>query len=158
MNKLLTRHISIVFIIFITACSYKPIFIGKDYNFEINEITLTGEKDINNIIKNKLNSIKKNSQSDKTNYDILINTKKIREIFSKDTKGDPSKFDIILTTDYEVKENGKLVLKRTIESNNTFNNDTDKFQLEQNEKMIVENLSEKIGDEIISSIINLNDN
>ena len=57
-----------------------------------------------------------------------------------------------------MKENGKLVFKRTTENNNTFNNDTDKFQLEQNEKMIIENLSEKIGGEIISSIINLNDN
>jgi len=57
-----------------------------------------------------------------------------------------------------VKENGKLIFERTSENNNTFNNDSDKFQLEQNEKMIIENLSEKIGGEIISSIINLNDN
>jgi len=59
MNKLLTKHIPILLLIFITACSYKPIFSGKDYNFEITEIILTGEKDINNIIKNKLNTIKK---------------------------------------------------------------------------------------------------
>ena len=57
-----------------------------------------------------------------------------------------------------MKENGKLIFERTSENNNTFNNDSDKFQLEQNEKMIIENLSEKIGGEIISSIINLNDN
>ena len=158
MNKLLTKYITILFLIFITACSYKPIFSGKNYSFEINEITFTGEKDINNIIKNKLNTIKKNSQSEKIKYDIFVNTKKIREVFSKDSKGDPNKFNIILITKYEVKENGKLVFKRTTENNNTFNNDTDKFQLEQNEKMIIENLSEKIGGEIISSIINLNDN
>ena len=41
---------------------------------------------------------------------------------------------------------------------NIYNNESDKFKLEQSEKIIIENLSEKISDNIISSIINLNDN
>ena len=49
-------------------------------------------------------------------------------------------------------------LKETIKQKNIYNNESDKFKLEQSEKIIIENLSEKISDNIISSIINLNDN
>ena len=52
----------------------------------------------------------------------------------------------------------KLLFKNKIEKNNIYNNESDKFKLEQNEKIILENLSEKISDNIISSIINLDDN
>mgnify|MGYP004031760179 FL=1 len=42
--------------------------------------------------------------------------------------------------------------------NNLYNNVTDKFELERNEKIILQNLSEKISEIVISSIMNLNDN
>ena len=45
-----------------------------------------------------------------------------------------------------------------IEKKNIYNNDSDQFKLEQTEDIILKNLSESIGDTIISSIINLDDN
>ena len=54
--------------------------------------------------------------------------------------------------------NEKLLLKKELIKNNVYNNDIDKFNLEQNEKIILENLSQKISETIISSIINLDDN
>ena len=50
------------------------------------------------------------------------------------------------------------MLVKTITKNNIYNNVVDKFKLEQNEKIIIENLSEKISEIIISSMINLDDN
>ena len=55
-------------------------------------------------------------------------------------------------------ENGKIILERKIEKSNIYNNKSDKFELDQNEKNITNILSEIISDNIISSIINLNDN
>ena len=49
-------------------------------------------------------------------------------------------------------------MSKKIKKNNIYNNATDKFELEQNEKIIIENLTEKISEIIISSIINLDDN
>ena len=49
-------------------------------------------------------------------------------------------------------------IKKEIEKNNIYNNDSDKFKLEQTKKLLLENLSENISDIIISSIINLDDN
>ena len=158
MNNFFLRYLAVFSIIILSACSYKPIFSEKNYNFEINEITFSGEKYINRIIKNKFDLIKKDNEQSEKKYNLLIDTNKKKIIISKDSKGDPLKFDMIVTTYYEINYEEKLLFKKEVIKNNVYNNNVDKFKLEQNEKIILENLSEKISETIISSIINLNDN
>lgn len=158
MNKKLKRYISLFFIITLTSCSYKPIFSEKNYNFEINEILFTGEKYVNRIIESKFNLIKEEQSKNKKKYNISIQTKKEKLIVSKDSKGDPLKFDLVVSAYYEISNNGKLLLNKRIQKNSIYNNEIDKFKLEQSEKIILDNLSKKISETIISSIINLDDN
>ena len=158
MSKELKRYISLFFIITLTSCSYKPIFSEKNYNFEINEILFTGEKYVNRIIESKFNLIKKEQSKNKKKYNISIQTKKEKLIVSKDSKGDPLKFDLVVSAYYEISNNGKLLLNKRIQKNSIYNNEIDKFKLEQSEKIILDNLSKKISETIISSIINLDDN
>ena len=158
MSNFFLRFLVVFFITVLSACSYKPIFSENNYNFEINEIIFSGERYVNRIIKNKLGLIKKEKDQDKKKYNLLINTNKKKLIVSKDSKGDPLKFDLIITTYYEINYEEKLLFKKEVIKNKVYNNDIDKFKLEQNEKIILENLSEKISETIISSIINLDDN
>ena len=158
MNNFFLKSLTVFFILILSACSYKPIFSEKNYNFEIGEIIFSGEKYVNRIIGNKLDLIKKNKDQDKKKYNLLIQTDKEKLIVSKDSKGDPLKFDLIIKTYYEINYDKKLLFKKEIIKNNVYNNEVDKFKLEQNEKIILENLSEKISENIISSIINLDDN
>tara|TARA_A100001011_G_scaffold328592_1_gene353377 strand:+ start:2141 stop:2620 length:480 start_codon:yes stop_codon:yes gene_type:complete len=159
MNNFLLRYVPIFLIIILPACSYKPIFSNNNYNFEINEIIYSGNKHINRIIKSKLDLIKKEKkEKGKKKYDLLIQTNKEKLIVSKDSKGDPLKFDLIIKVYYEINHEKMLIFKKEVIKNNVYNNDVDKFKLEQNEKIILENLSEKISENIISSIINLDDN
>ncbi len=158
MNKKLKRYISLFFIITLTSCSYKPIFSEKNYNFEINEILFTGEKYVNRIIESKFNLIKEEQSKNKKKYNISIQTKKEKLIVSKDSKGDPLKFDLVVSAYYEISNNGKLLLNKRIQKNSIYNNEIDKFKLEQSEKIILDNLSKEISETIISSIINLDDN
>ena len=158
MNKFYIKYVSVILLFTLTSCSYQPIFSQKNYNFEIDKIKYSGEKQINNIIKNKLNLIKNNEGQGKKKYNLTINSYKERLIVSKDSKGDPLKFELIVTINYEVAHNDNLLLVKTITKNNIYNNVVDKFKLEQNEKIIIENLSEKISEIIISSMINLDDN
>ena len=158
MTNFFLRYLTVFCMIILSACSYKPVFSEKNYNFEINEIIFSGEKYINRIIKNKFDLIKKDKEQGKKKYNLLINTNKKKLIISKDSKGDPLKFDMIVTTYYEINYEEKLLFKKKVIKNNVYNNNVDKFKLEQNEKIILENLSEKIGETIISSILNLNDN
>jgi len=158
MNKTLAKFVLVFMILGLTSCSYNPIFSEKNYNFEINEIVLTGEKDINKILREKFNRIKNNQNLEKKEYKLLINSKKERNIVSKNSKGDPLKFELIINVQYEIIFNENLILKKTIEKNNIYNNDSDLFKLEQSEKIIIDNISGNISDKIISSIINLDDN
>ena len=158
MNKYYTKLTFIISVFLLTSCSYKPIFSEKNYNFEINKVDYIGERQINNIIKNKLNLIKKDEGLEKKKYNLKINSYKEKLIVSKDSKGDPLKFELIVSTDYIVEFNNSLLMSKKIKKNNIYNNATDKFELEQNEKIIIENLTEKISEIIISSIINLDDN
>ena len=158
MNKKLKRYIPLFFIITLTSCSYKPIFSEKNYNFEINEILFTGDKYVNKIIESKFNLIKEEQSKNKKKYNISIRTNKEKLIVSKDSKGDPLKFDLVVSAYYEISNNGKLLLNKRIQKNSIYNNEIDKFKLEQSEKIILDNLSKKISETIISSIINLDDN
>ncbi len=158
MSKELKRYISLFFIITLTSCSYKPIFSEKNYNFEINEILFTGDKYVNKIIESKFNLIKEEQSKNKKKYNISIRTNKEKLIVSKDSKGDPLKFDLVVSAYYEISNNGKILLNKRIQKNSIYNNEIDKFKLEQSEKIILDNLSKKISETIISSIINLDDN
>ena len=158
MNKILVKPIILFLLFSITSCSYKPIFLEKKYDFQIREISLVGDKDINRTIQNKLKFIKNNDSKDKKSYTININSTKNREIVSKDSKGDPVKFEINVLVEYKILNNNNTLLDTKIEKKNIYSNDSDPFKLEQTENIILQNLSESVGDAIISSIINLDDN
>mgnify|MGYP000328590088 FL=1 len=108
MNKILNKIIIFFLLFIITACSYKPIFLEKSYDFEIKEIFLTGDKDINRTIKNKLKFIKNNQNKSKKSYNINIESTKNREIVSKDSKGDPVKFEIHIFVQYKIINNSNI--------------------------------------------------
>ena len=158
MIKILVKTIILFLLFGITSCSYKPIFLEKNYDFQITEIFLIGDKDINRTIQNKLKFIKNNDSKNKKSYTININSTKNREIVSKDSKGDPVKFELIILVEYKIINKNNILLDNKIERKNIYNNDSDQFKLEQTEDIILQNLSESIGDNIISSIINLDDN
>ena len=158
MNNIFIKTITFFFIIGLSACSYKPIFSEQNYGFEIEKIILNGEKDINRIINSKLKSIKSDGEIKKEKYTLVIQSKKNREIVSKDSKGDPLKFKMVISIEYKLSKKGNLILSNKIEKDDVYNNDSDKFELEQTEDIILEKLTGSISDSLISSIINLNDN
>ncbi len=158
MNNIFIKTLTFFFIIGLSACSYKPIFSEQNYGFEIEKIILNGEKDINRVINTKLKSIKSDGRIKKERYTLEIQSKKMREIVSKDSKGDPLKFKMIILIEYKVSKEGNLIFSNKIEKNNVYNNDSDKFELEQTEDIILEKLTGSISDSLISSIINLDDN
>jgi len=158
MNKIFIKILIFFFIFGLNSCTYEPIFSEKNYNFEINEIIFSGEKEINKIIENKFKLIR-NKQNLKVNkYNLEIFSKKERKEISKDSKGDPLKFEMIILVEFKVTQNGSLILQKEIKKNNIYNNDNDLFELERSERNIIQNISSNISDIIFSSIINLNDN
>ena len=157
MNKIFNKNIFLISLFLLTSCTYEPIFSNKDYGFQLEEINFVGDREINRNIKNKLNLINTSNNNLNKKFILLINSEKERRIISKDSKGDPSKFELILKAYLEISDNSKILLKREIEKNYIYNSESDKFKLEQNEDIIIQNLSDKISEVIISLIMNLDD-
>tara|TARA_B100001559_G_C16450040_1_gene598802 strand:+ start:526 stop:1002 length:477 start_codon:yes stop_codon:yes gene_type:complete len=158
MNRALIKTSLIFLILGLTSCAYSPIFSEKNYNFEISGISFTGEKQINKVIENKFKLIRNNQSIKNKKYNLEINSNKKRNVISKNSKGNPLKYEMVISVDYKIIYNGNLLLKKEIEKENIYNNVSDLFELEQSEKIIIENISANISDIIFSSIINLDDN
>ena len=158
MNNFLAKPTIFIAFLLIYSCSYEPIFSSKNYNFGINNMEFAGEKEINRVIKNKLELVKKINKDSENKYNIDIETKKFRKIVSKDSKGDPEKFEFEVVVSLKVLSKKRILINKEIEKSNIYNNDADKFKLEQKERIIINNLSRIITDNILSVIINLNDN
>ena len=81
----------------------------------------------------------------------LSTTKEIN-IISKDSKGDPAIFELIINVNYNVERKEKILFQKNISKKTTYNNISDKFELDSYEKNIINNLSIDISDRIIFSI------
>ena len=132
----------------LSSCAYKPVLINKNYSFSINIVKADGNQKINSKISNNLNYLK----GEKIKYDLILSSNKEKNILSKDSKGDPSIFEIIINVNYSVKKDDNILIVNKINRKTTYNNITDKFELESYEKTIIDNLSKNISDKIIFSI------
>tara|TARA_B100001996_G_scaffold89211_1_gene66166 strand:- start:1322 stop:1780 length:459 start_codon:yes stop_codon:yes gene_type:complete len=152
MNKIL-NYILILFLFGLLSCDYKPILSYKNYQFSINANNISGDDKINSIIINKFNNLKGN----KKEYYINLTSTKEKKIISKNAKGDPVIFELIINVNYEVQRNDKILIKNNVIRKTTYNNISDKFELESYEKTIINNLAINISDRIMFSISELNE-
>ncbi len=152
MNKVL-NYILIFSLFVLLSCDYKPILSDKNYKFSVNVNKLNGDEKINTTIINNFYYLKDKEKK----YDLDLSTIKEKNIISKDSKGDPSVFELIIKVNYIVKKDGKTLIVNNINRKTTYNNIADKFELENYEKNIISNLTRNISDKIISSISEINE-
>jgi len=156
MIKFLKIYLILLLVILITGCSYKPILSKQNYDFSVEKVELNGDKEVNYIIKERLINLK--NQNTKNKYYVQIETSKIKNIISNDSKGDPSKLEIIISSTFQISNSEKLLITRNVKMKNIYNNNSDKLKLKKYELFIINDLSQKISDSIISTIVNINDN
>jgi len=140
-------------LLLLSSCAYKPILNNNNYNFSINTNKINGDQEINSIIIKEFYNLKGKERK----YDLTILSAKEKNIISKDSKGDPSIFELVINVNYSVNKDGKTIIENEINIRSTYNNITDKFELENYEKTIINNLSKNIADRIIHSISELNE-
>ena len=155
MIKCFKIYLILLLVTLITGCSYKPILSKQNYEFSIEKLEFIGEKQVNNFIEKNLKNFKK--ENSKNKYFLQIKTSKLKNIISNDTKGDPSKLEIIIVSNYKISNSEKVLFEKKLKVKNNYNNISDKLKLKKYESIIIENLSQNISDNIISSITNIND-
>ena len=133
------------------SCGYEPIYskkqINSNYNFSINTINYIGDNKVNQILKNKL---KKNLNKEKksTEFNLNFNSRVEKTVTSKDKKGNPIRFSIKIITKLEVFESKILKGEKNFEEKFEYNNRSNKFNLKQYEKNIIDNLTSELSDKI----------
>ena len=152
MNK--TKHyIFILFLFFLSSCGYKAVLNNQNYQFSIKVDKINGDQKINSQIINNFEKLKENEKK----YYLSLSSNKEKIVISKDLKGDPSIFELIINVNYTVKKEGEILINNKLNKKTTYNNITDKFELENYEKTIVDNLVSEISDNIMLSISNISE-
>tara|TARA_B100001758_G_C18295744_1_gene549541 strand:+ start:16 stop:474 length:459 start_codon:yes stop_codon:yes gene_type:complete len=137
----------LIILFFISGCGYNPIFSNKDNNFSIYELSLSGNNKLNKIISGKLNNYK--GSNNPKMFSIQLETNLIKEVASKDTKGNPTTYRINLKTDVIVKDGEGNIKNKLFYKSIDYNNKDNKSSLKKFENETSKNLAEKISDEII---------
>ena len=147
MNKI-SNYILILSLLLLTNCGYQAVLNNQNYQFSINVNKIKGDQKINTLIINNFKQLKENEKK----YNLNLTSNKEKLIISKDSKGDPSIFEIKINVNYVVKKDGEILISNKINKKTTYNNITDKFELENYEKTIINNLVSEISDNIMLSI------
>ena len=148
-NYLSVFYLLIFFIIY--GCGYNPLLIGSSYDFSIKVENNLGNEQINNMIENKLQSL----DGIKKIFKVSLNSSETKNIISKDSKGDPTILEIVISLKYKLSENGKVLVNRSLTQRSTYDNISDKFELSKSEKILRDTLVENLVSDIINSGSNL---
>ena len=136
----------IIFLLTISCAGYEPIFSSKNFKYSFDEIIFEENDKISKKISRKLfNFSPKNMERIK----IKINSEDDEIVLSKDSKGNPLIFEINIITEVKVEFNNTESKILKFNEKFSFNNQTNKFNLNQYRDSIKENLTDKIFDKII---------
>ena len=147
MNKI--KNFTLILLLSIlTNCGYKAVLNNQNYKFAINVDKINGDQKINSLIINNFKQLNENEEK----YNLALTSNKEKLIISKDSKGDPSIFEIKINVNYVVKKEEEILISNNINKKTTYNNITDQFELENYEKTIINNLVSEISENIMLSI------
>ena len=145
------RILSIIILIFLTSCGFKVVNVSEQNNFTIINLSSEGDKRINYIIKNRIQSGSREDSANRIVVD-LITTKK-KNVKEKNIKNEVTKYEILITINVKFSsEDNEKKYEFTKKSKNDYSVSTQFSQTRNNEKRMTELLSEKLAEEILTEI------
>ena len=147
---MLKKNITIIFLIFFLAnCGFTPVYLkNNNINFSIEQVSFTGDRELNNFLKTYLNQYK----NEKINNKIFIETeskyKKI--ILSKDGAGEVTNYQLEAEVVFLIKSNNrkiKFTEKKIMDSMD------DKFEEARYERSIKQNFASSISNKLSLELI-----
>ena len=144
----------VIALFMLNNCGYNPIYSSKNNNFYI-DILQKDKSKLNSKIENNIK--KYSNQNSENTIKLEISSNKKINVTSKDSKGDPSKFQMTITLNINIlsKNNYKINKTKSFFSNFNYNNNSNKFSLKQYEKEIEDILINKITEESIMYLAEL---
>ena len=144
----------LIIITFVYGCGYTSIYqeIKKDLN--INVLSMKGDFQINNYIKNDLKISSDKSSSNI--YDLIIDTEYNKIVLAKDATGNATDYNIEMRAKFiVVSNNNKNII---YEENFKIKKNDDNFEQSNYERDIKKNFSQIVQEKLILDLIKLSDN
>ena len=134
-----------IFIIFLllNACGYQSVNKIDKSNYYISKYKFLGNQQVNKILKKNFERNKSNINSEKE-FEIIATSNLVKSKKSKDRAGEATNLSLEIVVDLEIFQNGKKIKKITINENTNYNNNDNKFELKQFEKILINDLVNKI--------------
>jgi len=150
MKKIFT----IILITFVYGCGYNSIYKETKRDLYINILSIEGDFQINNYIKNDLKIL---SNKDSSNiYDLNIKTEYNKIVLAKDATGKVTDYNLEMSVKFVVvsKNNKKIFY----EENFKIKKNDDNFEQSNYEIEIKKNFSQIVNEKLILDLIKLSDN
>ena len=138
----------IIFSVLLNSCGFKPIYSSNNSNFQVIEITNKNKNKNSFAIEQMLMSI--SNQKAVRKVKLEFDYKESIDVILKDNKGDPSKKKLSIIINLKIKsENDNILVTKNFNEEFSYNVQNDKFTMAQYEDNIINNLCNKISNDII---------
>jgi outer membrane lipopolysaccharide assembly protein LptE/RlpB len=138
------------------CAGYEPLFATKKLSFYIEKIENIKDDNITKNISRNLNLNKSKSDNTKS-YILKISSDMANRVAAKNTKGQTSSYEMIVNVKVEVLSTDSELLLKTFNfrRNFNYNNQVNKFNLNQYKNNILQNIINKISQDIIIKLQSL---
>ena len=138
----------IILSVILTSCGFKPIYNSKNSNFQIIEIKNKNESKNSFAIENMIMSL--SNKDALRRIKLEMDYKQSITTILKDSKGDPSKKKLSIIVNLKVKnERDNVLTNKNYNEEFSYDVQSDKFNMSQYEDNIINNLNNKISNDII---------
>ena len=136
------KFILIIFLL-LTACGYQSVNKIDKSNYNISKYEFLGNQQVNKILKRNFERSKNNINSE-NQFEIIAKSNLIKSKSSKNREGEATSLTLEIIVNLDVFQNGEKIKNLKINENTNYNNNDNKFELKQFEKILIEDLVNKI--------------
>ena len=145
--KKLFFTILIMTLLSLNNCGYKSVYSSKNFSLSINQLNYQNNR-LNNKFARILRSI--SNENSKNGINLTFEAKQNIKVLSKDKTGEPSIFEIKIEIQITIDNKVKNLIGRE-----TFNNDENKFELNQYQRQLEAQIMERLTLQILEYLSNL---
>ena len=137
------KIILLIFFLILSSCGgYQAINNIENSNYTIN-YNFSGDTKVNKIIKKNFDRFKENNKNLKA-FDILIDSNITKSNNSKNKSGEVVNLTLNVGINLEISTDNKIIKKLSLTENTSYSNNDNKFELKQFEKIVTNDLTNKL--------------
>ena len=148
--------ILILLTLLLNHCGFTPLYSNKtNNNFSIVDLTMKGDRIINNYIK--INLYQLLNDNNEKQFTINVDTKYNKSVLSKDKTAKITEYELSSISVFEVSSNNEFLKKITISEKKNMNNIEDEFEEQKEERIAKQDFASSTSRKLITELSFLND-